>query len=67
LIAATIRELLEEVFSVPSMSRISVEIEHASRQSVESRSEKLSAWARDLSVTRRKGNVRRWKPLPRNG
>jgi hypothetical protein len=31
------------------------------------RSEKLVAEAGDSSGTQRKGNVRRWKPLPKNG
>jgi hypothetical protein len=31
------------------------------------RSEKLVAETRESSGTQRKGNIRRWKPLPRNG
>jgi hypothetical protein len=31
------------------------------------RSEKLVAEAEEISGTQRKGNVRRWKPLPGNG
>jgi hypothetical protein len=57
--------LISQSVQVEPESKECVERESADRQYVDSCScEKLVAKAGDISGTQRKGNVRRWKPLP---
>jgi hypothetical protein len=58
---------MEEKFSVWSVSGLVVQFGLSKLRAAVVRSEKLVTESGETSRTQRKGNVRRWKPLPING